>query len=124
MVANQIMMINNPGNEKMVEKASEELSLSMLSSIKSETDLLSILHNLFGGIKGKMVINKTYIHSAKRVCKWSQTSQNGQFEDFLSRTVSFFDTSAIGSRPSKGKLFLILKSLNAWYIASLSIINW
>ena len=65
MVANQIMMINNPGNEKMVEKASEELSLSMLSSIKSETDLLSILHNLFGAIKGKMVISIAYIHNAK-----------------------------------------------------------
>ena len=65
MVVNQIMMINKPGNEKMVEKASEELSLSILSSIKSETDLLSILHNLFGAIKGKMVISKTYIHNAK-----------------------------------------------------------
>ena len=65
MVVNQIMMINKPGNEKMVEKASEELSLSILSSIKSETDLLSILHNLFGAIKGKMVMSKTYIHSAK-----------------------------------------------------------
>jgi hypothetical protein len=58
-------MINKPGNEKMVEKASEELSLRTLSSIKSETDLFSILHNLFGAIKGKMVMFKTYIHSAK-----------------------------------------------------------
>lgn len=66
MVANQIMMINKPGNEKIVEKASEELSLSTLSSIKSETDLLSILHNLFGAIKGKMVIPKPCIHNAKR----------------------------------------------------------
>jgi hypothetical protein len=65
MVVNQIMMINKPGNEKMVEKASEELSLSILSSIKSETDLFNILHNLFGAIKGKMVISKTYIHNAK-----------------------------------------------------------
>ena len=69
MVANQIMMINNPGNEKMVEKASEELSLSILSSIKSETDLLSILHNLFGAINGKMVISTSYIHNAKRQMK-------------------------------------------------------
>ena len=59
------MMINNPGKEKMVEKASEELNLSTLSSIKSITDLLSILHNLFGAIKGKMVMLKTYIHDAK-----------------------------------------------------------
>jgi hypothetical protein len=55
-VANQIMMINKPGNEKIVEKASDELSLSTLSSIKSITDLLSILHNLFGAINGKIVI--------------------------------------------------------------------
>ena len=55
-------MINSPGNEKIVEKASEELSLRMLSSIKSETDLLSILHNLLGAIKAKMVYQKlTYI---------------------------------------------------------------
>jgi len=59
------MMINKPGNEKMVEKASDELSLSTLSSIKSIADLLSILHNLFGAINGKMVMFKTYIHSAK-----------------------------------------------------------
>ena len=65
MVANQIMMINKPGNEKIVEKASDELSLRMLSSIKSTIDLFSMLHNLFGAIKGKMVIPKTYIHSAK-----------------------------------------------------------
>jgi len=65
MVANQIMMINKPGNEKMVEKASEELSLSTLSSIKSETDLLSILHNLFGAINGKMVMQIIIIHNAK-----------------------------------------------------------
>jgi len=52
------MMINNPGNEKIVEKASDELSLRTLSSIKSETDLFSILHNLFGAIKGKMVMIK------------------------------------------------------------------
>jgi hypothetical protein len=58
-------MINKPGNEKMVEKASDELSLSTLSSIKSITDLFSIFHNLFGAIKGKMIISKTYIHSAK-----------------------------------------------------------
>ena len=58
MVANQIMMINKPGKENIVEKASEELSLRTLSSIKSETDLLSILHNLFGAIKGKMVMIK------------------------------------------------------------------
>ena len=65
MVANQIMMINKPGKENIVEKASDELSLRTLSSIKSETDLLSILHNLFGAINGKMVMIKTYIHSAK-----------------------------------------------------------
>jgi len=58
-------MINKPGKENIVENASEELSLRTLSSIKSETDLFNILHNLFGAIKGKMVINKTYIHSAK-----------------------------------------------------------
>lgn len=58
MVANQIMMINKPGKENIVEKASDELSLRTLSSIKSETDLLSILHNLFGAIKGKMVMIK------------------------------------------------------------------
>jgi hypothetical protein len=52
-VASQIMMINNPGNEKIVEKASDELNLSTSSSIKSETDLFNILHNLFGAIKGK-----------------------------------------------------------------------
>ncbi len=65
MVASHTMMINNPGKEKIVEKARDELSLRTLSSIKSETDLLSILHNLFGAIKGKMVISKTYIHNAK-----------------------------------------------------------
>ena len=59
------MMIYKPGNEKMVEKASDELSFSTLSSIKSIADLLSILHNLFGAINGKMVMFKTYIHSAK-----------------------------------------------------------
>ena len=58
MVANQIMMINKPGKENIVEKASDELSLRTLSSIKSETDLFSILHNLFGAIKGKMVMIK------------------------------------------------------------------
>ena len=58
MVANQIMMISKPGKENIVEKASDELSLRTLSSIKSETDLLSILHNLFGAIKGKMVMIK------------------------------------------------------------------
>ena len=58
MVANQIMMINKPGKENIVEKASDELSLRTLSSIKSETDLLSILHNLFGAINGKMVMIK------------------------------------------------------------------
>ena len=73
MVVNQIMMINKPGNEKMEEKASEELSLSILSSIKSETDLLSILHNLFGAIKGKMVMIKTYIHNAKEKPDWIDT---------------------------------------------------
>ena len=61
------MMINKPGNEKMVEKASDELSLRTLSSIKSETDLFNIFHNLFGAIKGKMVIPKAYIHNAKRI---------------------------------------------------------
>ena len=65
MVANQIMMINKPGKENIVEKASDELSLRTLSSIKSETDLLSMLHNLFGAINGKMVMPKTYIHNAK-----------------------------------------------------------
>ena len=59
-------MINNPGKEKIVEKASDELSFRTLSSIKSMTDLLSILHNLFGAINGKMVISIAYIHSAKR----------------------------------------------------------
>ena len=59
-------MINNPGNEKIVEKASEELSLRTSSSIKSETDLFNILHNLFGAIKGKMVMPKPCIHNAKR----------------------------------------------------------
>ena len=56
MVANQIMMISKPGKENIVEKASDELSLRTLSSIKSETDLFSILHNLFGAINGKIVI--------------------------------------------------------------------
>jgi len=60
-------MINSPGNEKIVEKASDELSFSTSSFIKSETDLLTILHNLFGAIKGKMVIPITYIHNAKRL---------------------------------------------------------
>ena len=58
-------MINNPGKEKMVEKASDELSLRTLSSIKSITDLLSILHNLFGAIKGKMVMQIIITHDAK-----------------------------------------------------------
>ena len=58
-------MINNPGREKIVEKARDELNLSTLSSIKSETDLFNIFHNLFGGIKGKMVIPIDYIHNAK-----------------------------------------------------------
>ena len=65
MVANQIMMINKPGKENIVEKASDELSLRTLSSIKSETDLLSILHNLFGAINGKMVMQIIIIHNAK-----------------------------------------------------------
>jgi hypothetical protein len=59
------MMISNPGNEKIVEKASDELSLSTSSSMKSVTDLFNIFHNLFGAIKGKMVIPMTYIHNAK-----------------------------------------------------------
>jgi len=59
-------MIINPGNEKIVENASDELNLRTLSSIKSVTDLFSILHNLFGAIKGKMVIPKPCIHNAKR----------------------------------------------------------
>ena len=58
-------MINKPGNEKIVEKASDELSLSTSSSMKSVTDLFNILHNLFGAIRGKMVILMTYIHNAK-----------------------------------------------------------
>jgi hypothetical protein len=58
-------MISNPGNEKIVEKASDELSLSTSSSMKSVADLFNIFHNLFGAIKGKMVISKTYTHSAK-----------------------------------------------------------
>ena len=69
-MASHIMMINNPGNEKIVEKASEELSLSTSSFIKSETDLFTILHNLFGAIKGKMVIPETCIHNAKRLMKY------------------------------------------------------
>jgi hypothetical protein len=48
-----------------VENASDELSLRTLSSIKSETDLLSILHNLFGAINGKMVMQIIIIHDAK-----------------------------------------------------------
>jgi hypothetical protein len=59
-------MISNPGNEKIVEKASDELSLSTSSSMKSAADLFNIFHNLFGAIKGKMVILMTYIHNAKR----------------------------------------------------------
>jgi len=58
-------MINKPGKENIVENASDELSLRTLSSIKSETDLLSILHNLFGAINGKMVMQLTIIHDAK-----------------------------------------------------------
>jgi hypothetical protein len=58
-------MINNPGKEKIVENASEELSLRTLSSIKSENDLFNIFHNLFGAINGKMVIPIDYIHNAK-----------------------------------------------------------
>jgi len=60
------MIISSPGNEKIVEKASDELNLRISSSIKSETDLLSMLHVLFGAIKGKMVITIAYIHNAKR----------------------------------------------------------
>jgi hypothetical protein len=62
-------MINNPGNENIVENASEELSLRTLSSIKSNTDLFNIFHNLLGAIKGKMVIPIAYTHSAKRWLK-------------------------------------------------------
>jgi hypothetical protein len=58
-------MINKPGKENIVENASDELSLRTLSSIKSETDLLSILHNLFGAINGKMVMQIIIIHDAK-----------------------------------------------------------
>jgi len=58
-------MINKPGKENIVENASDELSLRTLSSIKSETDLLSILHNLFGAINGKMVMQLIIIHDAK-----------------------------------------------------------
>jgi len=64
-VASHIMMINKPGKENIVENASDELSLRTLSSIKSETDLLSILHNLFGAINGKMVMQLIIIHDAK-----------------------------------------------------------
>lgn len=66
MVASQMIMISKPGNEKIVEKASDELSLSILSSTKSMKDLLMILHNLFGAINGKMVIPTDYIHNAKQ----------------------------------------------------------
>jgi hypothetical protein len=58
-------MINKPGKENIVENASDELSLRTLSSIKSETDLLSILHNLLGAINGKMVMQLIIIHDAK-----------------------------------------------------------
>ncbi len=51
-----MIMISKPGNEKIVEKASDELNLSTLSSMKSEKDLRIILHNFFGDINGKMVI--------------------------------------------------------------------
>ena len=80
MVANQIMMINNPGKEKIVEKASDELSLRTLSSIKSKTDLFTILHNLFGAIKGKMVIPIAYIHNAKRGLKVMPKASFGKVE--------------------------------------------
>ena len=79
-MASQIMMINNPGNEKIVEKASDELNLSTSSSIKSETDLFTILHNLFGAIKGKMVIPIAYIHNAKRGLKVMPKASFGKVE--------------------------------------------
>jgi hypothetical protein len=62
-------MINNPGRENIVENASEELNLRTSSLIKSVTDLFKIFHNLFGAIKGKMVIPLAYIHNAKRLLK-------------------------------------------------------
>ena len=65
-MASHTMMINKPGKENIVENASDELSLRTLSSIKSITDLFSMLHNLLGAIKGKMVIPIDYIHNAKR----------------------------------------------------------
>ena len=90
MVVNQIMMINKPGNEKIVEKASDELNLSTLSSIKSETDLLSILHNLFGAIKGKMVMQIIIIHDAKEKLTDNQCKNQTLFVYFLLNEVIFY----------------------------------
>jgi len=49
-------IINRPGSENIVEKASAALSFKTLLAKKSEKDLLSILHVLFGAINGNQFI--------------------------------------------------------------------
>jgi hypothetical protein len=56
------MMISNPGSEKIVENASEELSFKTLLAKKSAKDLFNIFHVLLGAINGKkfmQIINHT-----------------------------------------------------------------
>jgi len=46
-----MMMISNPGREKIVENANEELSFKTLLSKKSAKEHLMTFHVLFGDIK-------------------------------------------------------------------------
>jgi len=49
-------MISRPGNENIVEKASDALSFKTLLAKKSAKEHLMIFHVLFGAIKGNMII--------------------------------------------------------------------
>jgi hypothetical protein len=50
------MIMSRPGNENIVEKASDALSFKTLLAKKSAMEHLKTFHVLFGDIKGNMII--------------------------------------------------------------------
>jgi hypothetical protein len=50
-------IMSKPGNEKMVENASEALNFKTLLSTKSDNEHLTIFQVLFGDINGDMVMH-------------------------------------------------------------------
>jgi hypothetical protein len=50
------MIMSRPGNENIVEKASDALNFKTLLSKKSAKEHLMTFHVLFGDIKGNMVM--------------------------------------------------------------------